>query len=126
MRVSKETVRGSLILSQIDVCFFLGLNVFLLLGVPPFLRFFLKIYILGDLSQLGGFFVILVLRRILFVYLYLMFFFYSLMRLRGKELSLIVLKFMKSGLYLILFNLRLRMMLLRIYYLNNRKLKKLV
>lgn len=74
-------------LSRLELCFFLGLNVFLILGAPPFLTFFLKVYALVNLVKFGLFYLVLVRVSILFVYLYLIFFFFSLSRVieRNKE-----------------------------------------
>lgn len=105
--------------SEFDLILFLGLLVFILLGVPPFLIFFIKVYILIQLLTLGVIYVFLVIRRIFFVYSYLIFFFLGITITKDRLLLFIDTNLRKSLILVLGINLFLRRGFVLIYYLDN-------
>lgn len=118
-RLAKCKVRDIAQFFEVECCVFLGMSVFTFLGIPPFLRFFIKVLILREFIYLGVMYVILVLRRIVFAYLYLIFFFNAMssyLENRGvfRDLKVNFYLFWVLGV-----NMLFTINLLFFYYLNN-------
>jgi hypothetical protein len=120
-QIGKEIVSDSAQFFRLELCFFLGFNTFVLLGLPPFLRFFMKVIISRELVMLGWYYRLLVLLRIYFVYIYLIFFFNAL----SRSVDNIALEWKSAiGVYVLLrlvVNSGRRVGFLAFYYLDNRQ-----
>ncbi len=103
---------------------FLGLRGFMLLGLPPFLRFFIKIYMLREGIAYGRFFIFLAIRSIIFVYIYLIFFFLSLSGVTSSNSGNLKRGLTGVLLSILTSNLFFSIIFLVLYYLNNIKLKR--
>jgi formate hydrogenlyase subunit 3/multisubunit Na+/H+ antiporter MnhD subunit len=124
--LEKETVLESGYLWEYRSCFVLGLSTFVLLGLPPFLGFFVKVLILRELVHLGIFWILLVLLSFIFVYIYIIFFFNSLTRYVEYGGVIFFNKLRPYLIYLLVGNVFITRVGLILYYLNNIKLNILL
>ena len=104
---------------EIECVFFLGINVFLIVGLPPFLGFSIKMFMLREIVRLGGYLIMLVALRAFFVYLYIMFFFYSLSSYLESGNSLGLYNLVVYVILIVVLNFLFRVLFILFYYINN-------
>ena len=119
--LGKTVVRDINQFFELVCVFFLGMNTFLIVGLPPFLGFSVKLLILREIVILGSYFLFLVIFTALFIYIYITFFFISICRYLEIRGSFNFYSVKRHFSLVILINFFFRLLFLVLYYLNNRE-----